>query len=96
MDSANVLNISHISVAAKEVCQYIDDRRNHTIESFKTRWEKFNRMCMGGIESNVVYTIAGISGSGKSAFANMIETDLIDLNPGKDVVVLSFSFEINI
>ena len=87
------LTFTHISNAAKGIVKYIDDRRNHRIESFKTRWPKFNRMCMGGIESNVVYTIAGVSGSGKSAMANMIETDIIDLNPGKDVVVLSFSFE---
>lgn len=93
MDSLDILPISHISVATDEAVQFIDSRRKHIIESFKTRWPKFNSMCMGGIESNVVYTIAGVSGSGKSAFANMIETDIIDLNPNKDVVVLSFSFE---
>lgn len=93
MDLHNILPISHISVAADEAVDYIDSRRKHTIESFKTRWSKFNEMCMGGIESNVVYTIAGVSGSGKSALANMIETDIVDLNPNKDVVVLSFSFE---
>ena len=35
---------------------------------------------MGGIEPNTVYTIAGISGSGKSSFANEISTDIVDLN----------------
>lgn len=93
MDLHNVLPISHISVATDEAVDFIDNRRKHLIESFKTRWPKFNNMCMGGIESNVVYTVAGVSGSGKSAFANMIETDIIDLNPNKDVAVLSFSFE---
>lgn len=93
MDSPNILPFNHISVASNGIVKYIDDRRKHIIESFKTRWPKFNKMCMGGIESNVVYTIAGVSGAGKSAFANMIETDIIDLNPGKDVIVLSFSFE---
>lgn len=93
MDSLNVLPISHISVATDEAVEFIDKRRKHVIESFKTRWPKFNNMCMGGIESNVVYTIAGVSGSGKSAFANMLETDIIELNPNKDVVILSFSFE---
>lgn len=96
MDSLNILPISHISVATDEAVEFIDKRRKHVIESFKTRWPKFNNMCMGGIESNVVYTIAGVSGSGKSAFANMLETDIIELNPNKDVVILSFSFEINI
>lgn len=93
MDSLNILPISHISVATDEAVEFIDKRRKHIVESFKTRWPKFNNMCMGGIESNVVYTIAGVSGSGKSAFANMLETDIIELNPNKDVVILSFSFE---
>jgi replicative DNA helicase len=48
---------------------------------------------MGGIEPNTIYTIAGISGSGKSSFANSLETDLFDLNPEEDFVVLSFNFE---
>jgi uridine kinase len=49
---------------------------------------------MGGIEPNVIISIAGISGSGKSSLANSLETDLIDLNPTEDIVVLSFNFEI--
>jgi len=48
---------------------------------------------MGGIEPNVIYTIAGMSGSGKSSFVNSLETDLFDLNPREDFIVLSFSFE---
>jgi len=48
---------------------------------------------MGGIEPNTIYSIGGISGSGKSSFANSLETDLFDLNPNEDFVVLSFNFE---
>jgi replicative DNA helicase len=48
---------------------------------------------MGGIEVNTIYTIAGISGSGKSAFLNSLESDLFDINPDIDFVVLSFSLE---
>ncbi|EKC71187.1 replicative DNA helicase [human gut metagenome] len=48
---------------------------------------------MGGIEPNTVYTIVGISGSGKSSFVNTLENDLIDLNSDQDVIVLNFSFE---
>jgi replicative DNA helicase len=48
---------------------------------------------MGGIEPNVVWTIAGISGSGKSSLANLIQTDLIDLNSEEDIIILSFSLE---
>jgi replicative DNA helicase len=48
---------------------------------------------MGGIEPNVIYTFAGISGSGKSSFVNTLETDLFDLNSEENLIVLSFSFE---
>ena len=41
----------------------------------------------------MIITIAGGSGSGKSAFANTLETDLIDLNPDQEIVILSFSYE---
>lgn len=82
-----------MSEVAQEAIDYIGGRRNHSVSSLKTRWVKFNKQCMGGIEPNVVMTIAGISGSGKSSFANLIQTDLIDLNPNDDVVVLTFSLE---
>lgn len=82
-----------MSVVAQEAINYIAGRREHNITSLKTRWIKFNKQCMGGIEPNTVYTIAGISGSGKSSMANLIQTDIIDLNPNEDVIVLTFSLE---
>lgn len=85
--------IRPISVVAQEATNYIAGRREHSIVSLKTRWKKFNKQCMGGIEPNTVYTIAGISGSGKSSFANEICFDIIDLNPGEDIVILLFSLE---
>lgn len=85
--------IRPISVVAQEAVNYIAGRREHNITSLKTRWTKFNKQCMGGIEPNTVYTIAGISGSGKSSMANLIQTDIIDLNPNEDIIVLTFSLE---
>lgn len=85
--------IRPMSVVAQEAINYIAGRREHNITSLKTRWIKFNKQCMGGIEPNTVYTIAGISGSGKSSMANLIQTDIIDLNPNEDVIVLTFSLE---
>ena len=82
-----------MSVVAQEAINYISGRREHSITSLKTRWAKFNKQCMGGIEPNTVYTIAGISGSGKSSFANEISTDIVDLNPGEEIVILIFSLE---
>ena len=87
------LPIRLISVVANEALNYIKARKEHNVISLATRWKKLNRCCMGGIEPNTVYTIAGISGSGKSSVANLIQTDLIDLNPSRDIVVLTFSLE---
>ena len=89
----NLSNVRPISVVAEEAINYIKGRREHDIVSLKTRWNKFNKQCMGGIEPNTVITIAGISGSGKSSFVNTMTTDLIDLNPTEEIVILNFSLE---
>lgn len=91
--SSKTLSFHHISTATNEAVEYIRKRKNHEIQSLRTRWNKFNKSCMGGIEPNTIYTIVGISGSGKSSFVNTLETDLIDLNSNQDVIVLNFSFE---
>lgn len=91
--STKTLTFRHISSATNEAVEYIRKRKNHEIVSLRTRWNKFNKSCMGGIEPNTIYTIVGISGSGKSSFVNTLESDLIDLNSNQDVVVLNFSFE---
>ena len=87
------LKIRPISVVTDEAVNYITARKNHDINSLATRWKKLNMCCMGGIEPNCVYTIAGISGSGKSSFANSLAADLIDYNPTENIVVLVFSLE---
>ena len=87
------LPIRPMSVVTQEAIDYIKARKEHSIESLKTRWNKLNNVCMGGIESNIVMTVTGISGSGKSSFVNELQTDLIDLNPDKDIFILNFSFE---
>ena len=89
----NPIPFKHISTAASEAVTYIRRRKNHEIEPLKSRWNKFNEMCCGGIEPGCVYTIVGASGTGKSSFVNTLETDLIELNSNKELVVLSFSFE---
>lgn len=91
--SFNTLPFKSISEVADESLEYIRKRKDKTIIPLKTRWNKFNKVCCGGIEPNMIITIAGGSGSGKSAFANTLETDLIDLNPDQEIVILSFSYE---
>lgn len=91
--SSKLLKYKHISSATNEIVEYIKDRRVGTVKSLRTRWFKFNKTCMGGIEPNAIYSVAGISGSGKSSFVNALETDLIDLNRDEKTIILSFSFE---
>lgn len=91
--SFNTLPFKSISEVADESLEYIRKRKDKTIVPLKTRWNKFNKVCCGGIEPNMIITIAGVSGSGKSAFANTLETDLIDLNSDQEIVILSFSYE---
>lgn len=91
--SSNILTLKHISSAAKEAVHYIEQRKNHEVKSLKTGSPKFDSVCMGGIEPNCIYTITGISGSGKSSWVNRLETNLIDLNPDQEIVILDFTFE---
>lgn len=91
--SSSNLSFRPISKVCNEAIEYIKGRKAHEVVSLKTRWDKFNSVCMGGIEPNTIYTIAGISGAGKSAFANLLSSDIIDLNNSQDIVVLVFSLE---
>ena len=93
MDTNSVKPVIGKSIAevSKETISYINARRKHEIISLKTRWNKFNDVCF--IEPNMIYTIAGTSGTGKSAFVNTITNDLIDLNPTQEIVILNLSFE---
>lgn len=85
------IQVKSIADVTEETLKYIDDRRKHRIVSLKTRWEKFNKVCF--FEPNMIFTVAGTSGAGKSAFVNTITNDLIDLNPSQEIVILNFSFE---
>lgn len=91
-NAVKILPFESISQVANKSINYIKAKKNHSIVSLKTRWDKFNK-ATGGIEPNMIFTIAGISGSGKSSVANMLVMDLIDLNPNQDIVVLYFSLE---
>lgn len=61
--SCSRLKYKHITEPTKEILHYIDNRRKGYTTSLQTRWLKFNNQCMGGIEPNTIYTIAGISGN---------------------------------
>ena len=64
-NAVKILPFESISQVANKSINYIKARKNHSIVSLKTRWDKFNK-ATGGIEPNMIFTIAGISGSGRS------------------------------
>lgn len=85
--------VKHISHVVDDLNSFLESRRTGKMSPIVSRWRKLNYRLNGGFEPGTVITIAGTSGSGKSAFANMLETDLIDLNKNEKIVVLNFSFE---
>jgi hypothetical protein len=64
-----------MKVVAQEAINYVEGRRNNTVVSLQTRWKKFNKQCMGGIEPNTIYTFGGISGTGNKISINCNQTD---------------------
>ena len=90
---SNVLKYKHISKATKDIVEYIKSRKDGEEQSLKTRWDKLNNFCMGGIDWHTIVTIGGMSGCGKSSIANELETSLFDSNPDQNFAVLSFNFE---
>lgn len=87
------LEIRSIADATDEEIKYIDDRRKGLIKSLATPWKKYNNVAMGGIEWHTLHTIGGMSGSGKTAILNQLETELVELNPDEKFDILSFNFE---
>lgn len=91
--SSNVLPYVRIGDAVEKSITSIKDRMNGVKYGLDTRWKKLNKVIGGGIQWENQYCLAGISGSGKSSIANMLETDLFDLNPTEQFIVLNFNFE---
>ena len=87
------LEIRSIKEVTDEEIKYIDDRRKGLIKSLATPWKKYNDVAMGGIEWGTLHTIGGMSGSGKTAILNQLETEICELNPQDKFDVLSFNFE---
>ena len=87
------LTALHISAAVKEAEFKIIERRQGIDTGLKTRWLRLNGYIGGGLQWASNYLIASITGGGKSAIANIVESDLIDLNPKEKIIVLDFNME---
>jgi len=94
MDNSNkILTMIPLKEAARKELRYIKNRMSGKIKSLKTPWKKFDKAGMNGIEWGSIITIAGMSGSGKTAILNELESGLFHLNPDENFAVLSFNFE---
>jgi replicative DNA helicase len=89
------LGLVHIKDATIEAVKEIKDRKDGKIFGLKTRWVKFNTLIGGSVEWNSLFSLGGISGSGKSSIANELETSFFDYNPNENFVVLSFNYEMS-
>lgn len=91
--SSKILPTISLEEAARRELRYMRGRMVGEIKSLKTPWKKFNKAGMNGLEWGSIVTIAGMSGSGKTAILNELETGLFELNPTENFAVLSFNFE---
>ena len=91
--SVKVLPFIPIKDAARQELRYIKGRLDGHIKSLKTPWSSFNKAGMDGVEWGSIITVAGMSGSGKTAILNELETGLFQMNPNEKFAVLSFNFE---
>lgn len=91
--SNSTLHYTSIDKAVTKALRYIDDRRKGIIKPIVTPWTKMNLATMGGLETNQIITIAGMSGSGKTTMCSQLEDGLQELNPSHSFSFLNFSFE---
>lgn len=87
------LEIKNISQAYEEELAYIKGRFTGEIKSARTPWKTWNDIYTDGFEWGWIVTIAGLSGSGKTALLNILETQMFEHNKEQDIAVLSFNFE---
>jgi replicative DNA helicase len=91
--SKQPLPITSIRSAVQEELEYMKARRLGQLRSLRTPWKKYNYVAMGGIEWFTIHTIGGMSGSGKTAILNQLESEIVELNPWEEFDILSFNFE---
>lgn len=91
--STKNLEFKHISNGVKQFQKYTEGRMNGTIKSLKVSQEKVNKALLAGIEWNKIFTIGGLSGSGKSLILEQWKRDFVECNPNETFEILSFEFE---
>lgn len=87
------MNVKHISEVVLDTKKYINDRKQGLIQTIKTPWQKYNDATFGGFEWGDMTVLAGLSSSGKTAWAAQFIREVHNLNPTQDICLLFFTFE---
>lgn len=80
-------------LAYKEAIQYMRNRQQGLVTSFKTPWSKINDAAIGGIEFHSITVIGARPGGGKTLFKDQLVREGFEINSGMSVRVLDFSLE---
>lgn len=91
-NSSSGLTFAHISKAVEQSLSKIDGRRKGTIKSLQTGFPKLDKALLDGVEWNRIFTIAGMSGSGKSILLEQLKRSMCLYNDDA-FDILSFEFE---
>lgn len=86
------LDYKHISDSADKFLKETDDRRKGLVTSVRTGIKALDNHLMDGIFWNRIFSVIGMSGSGKSVLAEMLKHGIIESNT-QDIDVLSFELE---
>lgn len=86
-------NLITADEAAEQLKNYVEKRSSGEITSLKTPWKSLNKRGINGLEWCTINTIGGMSGSGKTAVAGILETNLFDLNPDEKFACLNITLE---
>jgi len=86
-------NFVRLSKVLDETISIIERRANGEKFGYTTGWSNLNKALGGGITFNTNFTIAGRTGTGKSAFANILLLGILENNPDVTYKVIYWNWE---
>jgi replicative DNA helicase len=87
------MELVSIDKVIDETLSIIERRAAGEKFGYATGWSTLNRAMGGGISYNTNLTIGGRTGTGKSAFCNLLLLGILNNNPTEDFVVLYWNWE---
>ena len=79
--------------AYDQALKYVYSRKEGTVTSFKTPWDKLNDAGVNGLEWHSMTVIAGRPGTGKTLIKDQIVRESFNENKGHTINILEFSLE---